>query len=204
MTSQNLLLFSFCKTSKNKFRFSVVFFGKLFKSRSLKLNISRTAWRILTILVSFLQDFERPFRWDQLILALQFSFKANCQKQPFNWSCLYSAQKISTNATWVMFTHKFKKLLISRYYSFNSSWTDGCSENQHILLIDTGFAMTGFKQNIWEVTTFECVRSEIHKMLVRWQLIRFQELLMRYNNYSSCTECNSILQADTRKKTSFE
>ena len=37
----------------NIFGFSVVFLVKLFTSRSLKLNISRTAWPILMILVSF-------------------------------------------------------------------------------------------------------------------------------------------------------
>ena len=55
VTSQNLMLFIFCKTSKKTtFSFFQSFFlGKLSKSRSLKLNISRMAWRILTILVSF-------------------------------------------------------------------------------------------------------------------------------------------------------
>ena len=55
LTSHNLLFFSLCKTSK-KTTFSVLlsfFLVKLCKSRSLKLNISRTAWRILMILVSF-------------------------------------------------------------------------------------------------------------------------------------------------------
>ena len=49
------MLFSFCKISKKTtFSFFQSFFlGKLSKSRFLKLNISRTALRILTILVSF-------------------------------------------------------------------------------------------------------------------------------------------------------
>ena len=54
-TSHNLLFFRFCKTSK-KTTFSVFlsfFLVKLPKSQSLKLNISRTAWPILMILVSF-------------------------------------------------------------------------------------------------------------------------------------------------------
>ena len=55
VTSQNLSLLSFCNTSKKQhFRFFSRFFSEICpKSRSLKLNISRTAWRILTILVSF-------------------------------------------------------------------------------------------------------------------------------------------------------
>ena len=55
VTSQNLLLSSFRKTAKKTtfLVFQSLFLGKLSKSRSLKLNISRTAWRILTILVSF-------------------------------------------------------------------------------------------------------------------------------------------------------
>ena len=55
MTSHNLLFFRFCKTSK-KTTFSVFlsfFLVKSPKSQSLKLNISRTAWPILMILVSF-------------------------------------------------------------------------------------------------------------------------------------------------------
>ena len=51
----NLLFFRFCQTSK-KSTFSVFlsfFLVKLPKSQSLKLNISRTAQPILTILVSF-------------------------------------------------------------------------------------------------------------------------------------------------------
>ena len=55
LTSHNLLFFRFCKTSK-KTTFSVFlsfFIVKSPKSQSLKLNISRTAWPILMILVSF-------------------------------------------------------------------------------------------------------------------------------------------------------
>ena len=55
LTSHNLLFFSLCKSSK-KTTFSVFlsfFLVKLSKSRSLKLNISRTAWPILMILVTF-------------------------------------------------------------------------------------------------------------------------------------------------------
>ena len=53
--SHNLLLFSLRKTSEET-TFSVFlsfFLVKLSNSRSLKLNISRTAWPILMILVSF-------------------------------------------------------------------------------------------------------------------------------------------------------
>ena len=55
LTSHNLLFFRFCKTSK-KTTFSVFlsfFLVKLSKCQSLKLNISRTVWPILMILVSF-------------------------------------------------------------------------------------------------------------------------------------------------------
>ena len=55
LTSRNLLFFRFCNTS-TKTTFSVFlsfFLVKLPKSQSLKLNISRTAWPILMILVSF-------------------------------------------------------------------------------------------------------------------------------------------------------
>ena len=55
LTSHNLLFFSLYKTSKKQhFRVSVVLFSrKIVKSLSLKLNISKTAWQILMILVSF-------------------------------------------------------------------------------------------------------------------------------------------------------
>ena len=55
LTSHNLLFFRFSKTSK-KTTFSVFlsfFLVKSPKFQSLKLNISRTAWPILMILVSF-------------------------------------------------------------------------------------------------------------------------------------------------------
>ena len=52
LTSHNLLFFSLCK-KPNIFCFSDVFLVKLSKFRSLKLNISRTAWPTLMILVSF-------------------------------------------------------------------------------------------------------------------------------------------------------
>ena len=55
LTSHNLLFFRFCKNSK-KTTFSVFlsfFLVKSPKSQSLKLNISRTAWPMLMILVSF-------------------------------------------------------------------------------------------------------------------------------------------------------
>ena len=55
LTSHNLLFFRFSKTSKKK-TFSVFlsfFLVKSPKFQSLKLNISRTAWPILMILVSF-------------------------------------------------------------------------------------------------------------------------------------------------------
>ena len=55
LTSHNLLFFRFCKTSK-KTTFSVFlsfFLLKSPKSQSLKLNISRTAWPIWMILLSF-------------------------------------------------------------------------------------------------------------------------------------------------------
>ena len=74
--TQSIVL-QFCKPSK-KTTFSVFlscFLVKLSKFQFLKLNISRTALPILMILVLFCRIFERPFRWNQVILALQFFFK---------------------------------------------------------------------------------------------------------------------------------
>ena len=55
LTSHNLLFFRFCKTSKKTIfsGFLSFFLVKLSQSQSLKLNISRTTWPILMILVSF-------------------------------------------------------------------------------------------------------------------------------------------------------
>ena len=55
LTSHNLLFFRFCKTSQITIFSGFLSFSliKLSKSQSLKLNISRTAWPILMILVSF-------------------------------------------------------------------------------------------------------------------------------------------------------
>ena len=54
LTSHNLLFFRFSKTSKKTFSVFLSFFlVKSPKFQSLKLNISRTAWPILMILVSF-------------------------------------------------------------------------------------------------------------------------------------------------------
>ena len=89
LTSHNLLFFSFCKTSYKKRTFSVLlsfFLIKLSKSQSLKLKLEY----LKNGLASFndfgliLQDFEWPFRWNQLVLALQFSFNKNSfiQHQP--------------------------------------------------------------------------------------------------------------------------
>ena len=66
MTSQNLLLFIFCKTSKKKqhFRFSVVFSRKTVQVQILIFKVEY----LENGLVDFndfgliLQDFERPFR----------------------------------------------------------------------------------------------------------------------------------------------
>ena len=51
----------------NVFGFSNVFSHKIVQKVE---YISRTAWLILMILVSFLQDFERPFRRNHFLLAL--------------------------------------------------------------------------------------------------------------------------------------
>ena len=59
LTPRNLLLFfSFCKTSKKTTFSDFLSFLllKLSKSQSLKLNISRTAWPIVMILVSFCRN----------------------------------------------------------------------------------------------------------------------------------------------------
>ena len=55
LTSHSLLFFSLCKTSYKTTSsvFLSFFLVKLSKFRSFKLNISRTAWPILMILVSF-------------------------------------------------------------------------------------------------------------------------------------------------------
>ena len=81
VTSQNLLLFRFCKTSKKQhFCFSVVFPWK-------------TAWRILTILVSFcrilngLLDEINLFWRCSSPLKMGTSPSRYIQYPPLNWQC---------------------------------------------------------------------------------------------------------------------
>ena len=89
LTSHNLLFFSFCKTSYKKRTFLVLlsfFLIKLSKSQSLKLKLEylKNGLAGFNDFGLILQDFERPFRWNQLVLALQFSFNKNSfiQHQP--------------------------------------------------------------------------------------------------------------------------
>ena len=75
----------------NIFGFSVVFLAKLSKSRLLELNISRTAWLILMILVLILQDFEWLFQWNKLVSALQFSFNCFVFVTTLVWKTVHSS-----------------------------------------------------------------------------------------------------------------
>ena len=87
VTLHNPLFFSFCKTWIKTFSVFLSFFlGKLPKSQSLKLSISRTAWRILGLI---LQDFERSFKWNQLVLALHFSLIKSDDLAGFIWLFFY-------------------------------------------------------------------------------------------------------------------
>ena len=77
LTSHNLLFFKFCKTSKknNIFGFSVVFSRKIAQISIFKVEYLENGLADCNDFGLILQDFERPFRWNQLVLALQFSFK---------------------------------------------------------------------------------------------------------------------------------
>ena len=63
----------------NIFGSSVFFLVKLSKSQSLKLKLEylKNGFAGFNDFGLSLQDFERPFRWNQLVLALQFSFNKN-------------------------------------------------------------------------------------------------------------------------------
>ena len=77
LTSHNLLFFRFCKTStkNNIFGFSVVFSRKIAQISIFKVEYLENGSADLNDFGPILQDFERPFGWNQLVLALQFSFK---------------------------------------------------------------------------------------------------------------------------------
>ena len=78
LTSHNLLFFRFCKTSK-KTTFSVFlsFFSRKIAQISIfKVEYLENGAADFNDFSLILQDFERPFRWNQLVLALQFSFNA--------------------------------------------------------------------------------------------------------------------------------
>ena len=75
--SHNLLFFTFCKTSKkNIFGFPVVFSCKLVQISVFKVEYRENGLADFNDFGPILQDFERPFRRNQLALALQFSFKS--------------------------------------------------------------------------------------------------------------------------------
>ena len=77
LTSHNLLFFRFCKTSK-KTTFSVFlpFFSRKIAQISIfKVEYLENGVADFNDFGLILQDFERPFGWNQLVLALHFSFK---------------------------------------------------------------------------------------------------------------------------------
>ena len=77
LTSYNLLLFSFYKTYK-KTAFSVFlsfFSRKIVHISIFKVEYLENGFADFNDFGLILQDFERPFRCKQLVLALQFSFK---------------------------------------------------------------------------------------------------------------------------------
>ena len=77
LTSYNLLLFSFYKTYKknNIFGFSVVFSRKIVHISIFKFEYLENGLADFNDFGLILQDFERTFQCNQLVLALQFSFK---------------------------------------------------------------------------------------------------------------------------------
>ena len=91
LTSHNLLFFRFCKTSK-KTTFSVFlsfFLVKSPKSQCLKLNISRTAWPILMVLVSFCRILNGLS--DEINLFWRCSSPLNRVKDVWLWKLLLSS-----------------------------------------------------------------------------------------------------------------
>ena len=66
----------FAKLLKNNiFGFSVVFSRKILQISIFKVDYLENGLADFNDFGLILQDFERPFRWNQLVLALQFSFK---------------------------------------------------------------------------------------------------------------------------------
>ena len=80
LTSYNPLFFSLCKTSKkNIFGFSVTFSWKTVQISICKVEYLENSFANFNDFGLILQDFERPFRWNQLVLqVLQFSFNPLC------------------------------------------------------------------------------------------------------------------------------
>ena len=75
LTSHNLLFFKFCKTLTKKFRFFCRFFSHKFAQISIfKVEYLENKLADFNDFGLILQDFERSFRLNQLVLALQFSF----------------------------------------------------------------------------------------------------------------------------------
>ena len=85
-----LLFYRFCKTSK-KTTFSVFlsfFFRKIVQISTFKVEYLENRLADFNDFGLTLQDFERPFRWNLLILEFQFSFKVvdSCWISSTEWS----------------------------------------------------------------------------------------------------------------------
>ena len=95
----NLLFFRFCITSK-KTTFSVFlsfFLVKSPKSQSLKLNISRTAWPILMILVSFCRILNRLSDEINLFWRCSSPLKLRLQKEMENGTFFFKVEILAIN-----------------------------------------------------------------------------------------------------------
>ena len=73
----------------NIFGFSVVFSRKIVQISIFKVEYLENGLADFNDFGLILQDFERPFRWNQLVLALQFSFKVDMK-----WKFLFFDMKV--------------------------------------------------------------------------------------------------------------
>ena len=78
LTSHNLLFFGLCKTSKKQHFFRGFFSRKIVQISIFKVEyLKNDSADFINDFGLLLQDFKRPFRRNQLVIALQFSFNGH-------------------------------------------------------------------------------------------------------------------------------
>ena len=109
LTLHNLLFFSLCKTSKKQhFRFFCRFSRKIVQILIFKVEYFENGLADFNDFGLSLQDFQWPFKWNQLVLALQFFCKGKvieCRNS--NHISSNGLKAVTDGNTWIE-NHQFR------------------------------------------------------------------------------------------------